>query len=77
MPTLVFFLARMGVVTGQFLLKYFKYAVLVIFIIAALISPGTDMTSQLVMAVPMLTLYTFSIGIAFVFQKRRKPDTES
>jgi len=73
MPTLVFFLARMGVVTGQFLLKYFKYAFLGIFIIAAVISPGTDMMSQVVMAVPMLGLYLISIVIAFIFQKRRTP----
>jgi sec-independent protein translocase protein TatC len=73
MPTLVFFLARMGVVTAKMLLKYFKYAFLAIFIIAAVISPGTDMMSQLVMAVPMLGLYIISIAIAFVFQKRRKP----
>src|SRR5690242_11889491 len=45
MPTLVFFLARMGVVTARFLLRYFKYAVLIIFIVAAVISPGTDMMS--------------------------------
>jgi sec-independent protein translocase protein TatC len=76
MPTLVFFLARMGVISGQFLLKYFKYAFLGIFIIAAIISPGTDMMSQVVMAVPMLALYAISIGIAFIFQKRRT-DTES
>jgi sec-independent protein translocase protein TatC len=74
MPTLVFFLARMGVVTGQFLLKYFKYAFLIIFIVAAVISPGTDMMSQIVMAVPMLALYIISIAIAFIFQKRRKPE---
>jgi sec-independent protein translocase protein TatC len=74
MPTLVFFLARMGVVTGQFLLKYFKYAFLIIFIVAAVISPGTDIMSQVVMAVPMLALYIISIAIAFIFQKRRKPE---
>jgi sec-independent protein translocase protein TatC len=74
MPTLVFFLARMGVVTGQFLLKYFKYAFLIIFIVAAVISPGTDMMSQVVMAVPMLGLYIISIAIAFIFQKARKPE---
>ena len=74
MPTLVFFLARMGVVSGQFLLKYFKYAFLIIFIVAAVISPGTDMMSQVVMAVPMLALYIISIAIAFIFQKRRKPE---
>jgi sec-independent protein translocase protein TatC len=73
MPTLVFFLARMGVVTGRFLMKYFKYAFLGIFIVAAVISPGTDMTSQVVMAVPMLGLYGISIVIAFIFQKRRTP----
>ncbi len=73
MPTLVFFLARMGVVTAAFLLKYFKYAFLGIFIVAAVISPGTDMMSQVVMAVPMLALYAISILIAFVFQKRRLP----
>src|SRR5262249_41662575 len=76
MPTLVFFLARMGVVTAGMLLRYAKYAVLVIFIVAAVVSPGTDMMSQLIMAIPMLGLYAISILIAFVFQKRRTPATE-
>jgi sec-independent protein translocase protein TatC len=76
MPTLVFFLARMGVVTAGYLLRYFKYAFLIIFIIAAVISPGTDMMSQVVMAVPMLGLYIISIGVAAVFQKRRPPALE-
>ncbi len=76
MPTLVLFLARMGVVSGRMMLKYFKYAFLAIFIIAAVISPGTDMMSQLVMAVPMLGLYIISIAIAFIFQKRRTPATD-
>ncbi|MGH9411224.1 MAG: twin-arginine translocase subunit TatC, partial [Vicinamibacterales bacterium] len=60
-PTLVFFLARMGVVTAGFLLKYFKYAILVIAIVAAVVSPGTDLMSMLIMAVPMLGLYVLSI----------------
>ena len=76
MPTLVFFLARMGVVTGKMLLRYFKYAFLIIFIVAAVISPGTDMMSQVIMAVPMLGLYILSIAIAFIFQKRRTPATD-
>jgi len=76
MPTLVFFLARMGVVTAGMLLRYAKYAVLVIFIVAAVVSPGTDMMSQLIMAIPMLGLYAISILIAFIFQKRRTPATE-
>jgi sec-independent protein translocase protein TatC len=73
MPTLVLFLARMGVVTARMLIKYFKYAFLGIFIVAAIISPGTDIPSQLVMAVPMILLYGISIIVAFIFQKRRKP----
>ncbi len=71
MPTLVFFLARMGVVTGWFLVKHTKYAVLIIFIVAAVLSPGTDVVSQALMAGPMLALYAFSILVAFVFQKRK------
>ena len=76
MPTLVFFLARMGVVTAGLLLKYFKYAFLAIFIIAAVISPGTDWASQVMMAAPMVVLYILSIGIAYVFQRRRLPDAD-
>jgi sec-independent protein translocase protein TatC len=75
MPTLVFFLARMGVVTGGFLLKHAKYALLIITIVAAVVSPGTDAMSTVVFAVPMLGLYAISIVIAYVFQKRRKPAT--
>jgi sec-independent protein translocase protein TatC len=76
MPTLVFVLARMGVISARVLLKYFKYAFLAIFIIAAVISPGTDMMSQVMMAAPMVILYVISIGIAFVFQRRRLPDAD-
>jgi sec-independent protein translocase protein TatC len=76
MPTLVFFLARMGVVSAGMLLKYFKYAFLIIFIVAAVISPGTDMMSQVIMAVPMLGLYIISIGVAWIFGKKRKPAIE-
>ena len=67
MPTLVFFLSRMGLVSAGLLTHHFKYAVLVIFIIAAVISPGTDVMSQLMMAIPMLGLYALSILVAFFF----------
>ena len=71
MPTLVFFLARMGVVTAGFLARNTKYAVLIIFIIAAVISPGTDVVSQALMAGPMLALYAFSIVVAWVVAPRK------
>lgn len=71
MPTVVFFLARFGLVTARFLIRYFKYAVLIIFIIAAVLTPGTDVVSQLMMAVPMLLLYGISIFIAWLFGKKK------
>jgi sec-independent protein translocase protein TatC len=72
MPTLVFFLARMGVVSAGLLWRYFKYAILVIAVIAAVVSPGTDMMSMMIMAVPMWGLYVISIGIAAIFGKKKK-----
>jgi sec-independent protein translocase protein TatC len=71
MPTLVFFLARVGGITARFLIRNFKYAVLIIFIIAAVVSPGTDVVSQALMAGPMLVLYLISILIAWLFGRRR------
>jgi sec-independent protein translocase protein TatC len=71
MPTIVFFLARMGMVTAGFLVKHTKYAVLIIFILGAVLSPGTDIVSQALMAGPMLVLYALSIGIAWLFAKKK------
>ena len=72
MPTLVFFLARMGVVTARFLVKNTKYAVLIIFILAAVLSPGGEVVSQLLMAGPMLVLYALSILIAWIVAPRKQ-----
>ena len=71
LPTIVFFLARMGVITAGFLIRHTKYAVLIIFILGAVLSPGGDIISQSLMAGPMLILYALSIGIAWAVQKRR------
>ena len=71
MPTIVFFLARFGLVSARFLLRNTKYAVLIIFIVAAVISPGTDVVSQCLMAGPMLALYGVSILVAWAFAKPR------
>ena len=71
MPVLVMALARMGVVTAGFLARQFKYATLIIFILGAVLSPGGDIASQAMMAGPMMVLYVFSIGVAWVFQKKR------
>ena len=70
MPILIFFLARIGVVSERWLLKKFKYAVLIIFIIAAVITPTPDVTTQCVFAVPMILLYLLGVGVAWLFKKR-------
>lgn len=71
MPTLVLFLARIGVVTAGMLLRQFKYAVLAIFVIAAVVTPSPDVLSQLLVAGPMLLLYGLSILIAWAFGRRQ------
>jgi sec-independent protein translocase protein TatC len=71
MPAMVFFLARMGVVTARWMIRKFKYAILVIVIIAAVITPSSDVASQLIVAGPMVVLYVLSIGIAWAFGKKR------
>jgi sec-independent protein translocase protein TatC len=70
LPTIVFFLARMGVVTAGLMWRNTKYAVLGIFIVAAVLTPTPDVVTQSLMAGPMMLLYGISIGIAWVFQKR-------
>ena len=70
MPILVFFLARLGIVSERWLLAKFKYAVLIIFIIAAVITPTPDVATQCVFALPMIALYLLGILIAWVFRRR-------
>ena len=69
MPTVVFFLAKAGLVTARFLWRSFRYAFLVIFIVAAVITPTGDMVTQTIFAAPMVGLYLLSIVIAWFFGK--------
>lgn len=71
-PILIFFLSRLGIVTPGFLLRKFKYAVVAIFIIAAIITPTPDMVTQSALAVPMVLLYLLGIAIAYVFGKKEE-----
>jgi len=77
MPALVFFLAKMGLVTPRFLWNNFKYAILIIFIIAAVITPSPDAATQTIFALPMIGLYALSILIAWIVgpAARRADDT--
>src|SRR6267142_1426142 len=71
MPTLVFFLAKMQVITARFLIAQFKYAILLIFIISAVITPTGHPVTQTVFAAPMLALYVLGIAIAWVVGPKR------
>ena len=72
MPTVVFFLAKMRLVTARFLLRNTKYAILVIFVVAAVITPSGDMITQSIFAAPMLGLYALSILIAWIVTPKRE-----
>ena len=72
MPTVVFFLAKMKLLTARFLVSNFKYAFLIIFVAAAVITPTGDMMTQTIFAAPMVGLYLLSIVIAWVVNPRSK-----
>ena len=69
MPVVTFFLARIGLVTHQLMIRQLRYAIVGIFIVAAIMTPA-DVASQLLMAGPLLVLYARSIGVAYVFGTR-------
>ncbi len=71
-PVLLVFLQLVGVLSPQTLLKQWRYAVMVIFVIAAVITPSGDPFSMLALAIPMTVFYLISIGIGLVMQKRKK-----
>ena len=70
MPILVYFLARFGIVTAKWMWKNFRYAVLIIFIVAAIATPSADPVNQTIFAAPMIVLYLISIVVAWMFQKK-------
>lgn len=75
-PTITFFLSRLGLVSPRLLLRVWRYAMIAIFIIAAVLSPTTDVPNLLVFAAPMMILYFLSVGIAWVFHRRRQTEKE-
>jgi len=73
-PALIFVLARMGLVSGGFLLRNTRYAILIAFIVAAVITPTTDIPNMMMMAVPMILLYGLGVVVAYVFGKKRRKE---
>lgn len=76
LPVVTFFLARLGLVTHRTMIGFARYAVLLIFVLAAVLTPGPDVASQFLMAGPLLILYAASIGVAYLFGRKREPERE-
>lgn len=72
LPILVFFLAKFGIITAKFMGKYRKYAIIIILIVAAVITPTTDVFTQMLVALPLYVLYEASIIVAKRVEKKRE-----
>jgi sec-independent protein translocase protein TatC len=77
MPVLVFFLALAGIVTPRQLFGWTKYAVLVSFIVAAVLTPTPDAVTQTLLAGPLVALYLLGVGVAWLFAAKKKRATAS
>ena len=76
LPVLIFFLSLFGIVDAKFLIKHIKYAILAIFIIAAVICPTPDPFGMCLFATPMLGLYMIGVGVAFLVHPARRKAKE-
>ena len=76
MPAVIFLLSMFGVVTPRFLWKNFRYAILIISIICAIITPTPDALTMLVFMSPMIALYLISIGVSALAVRKRNRSRE-
>ncbi|MBK7601609.1 MAG: twin-arginine translocase subunit TatC [Acidobacteria bacterium] len=75
-PTIAFVLGRVGLLTPRMMWKAWRYAIIIIAIIAAVLTPTPDAFNMMMFAAPMMGLYFISIGIVWIFGKPRKTDDE-
>jgi len=73
LPIVVFFMSRMGFVDSRDMVSKFRYAIVLIFVISALMTPPDPMTQSL-MAIPLTVLYSLSIGVAHIFSTKERAD---
>jgi sec-independent protein translocase protein TatC len=73
LPIVSFILSKLGILTPSYMIDKARYAIVIIFIIAAILSPP-DVVSQIIMAVPLLVLYAISILVSFIVVKRKKKE---
>lgn len=72
LPIVIFFLSFFGIVTPRFLVKNFRYAMLLITILAAIVTPTPDATTMLIFMAPMIALYFVGVGVSFVVVRRKR-----
>ncbi len=77
LPILIFFLAMFGIVSPRFLWKNIRYAILAVFVVAAIICPSPDVWTMCIYALPMLALYLIGIGVAWWVHPSRKRAKEA
>jgi sec-independent protein translocase protein TatC len=70
LPMVSYFLTKIGILTPAFMIKYRRHAIVIIFIAAAFLSPGTDPVSMIILAVPLVLLYEVSIIICKIARKK-------
>jgi sec-independent protein translocase protein TatC len=70
LPMVSFFLSKLGILKASFMRKYRRHAIVIIMFLAAILTPGTDPVSQIVLAIPLLALYEISILVAKFAQKK-------
>lgn len=76
MPAVTYILARIGLVTAGFLINHWRFALIIIFILSAVLSPTSDILNMMLFAGPMMVLYLISILVAWVFGKPREIEAE-
>jgi len=76
LPILVYILANLGILTPKFMKESRRYAIVIILIVAAVVTPTPDMLTMTVVAIPLFLLYELSIGVAGAVQRRKKKREE-
>jgi len=74
LPIVIFLLAQMGIVTPRFLMRHFRWAVLLIFVAAALITPTPDVVNLCLFALPTILLYLLGVGAAALVLRKKPED---
>jgi len=77
LPILIFFLSLFGIVTPRFLWKNFRYAILIIAVVAAIVTPTPDATTMLIFMMPMVGLYFVGIAVSALVLRKKKQQIEA